>query len=71
MTLLSLLCGRTVEHNLRVYKKITKPKAQCNLLCLILAHKKLKRVEHSTVVQTKSDSDVIFCLQLLSTTLTC
>ena len=27
--------------------------------------------DNSTVVPTKSDSDVIFCLQLLSKTLTC
>ena len=26
---------------------------------------------HTTVVPTKSDSDVVFCLQLLSKTLTC
>ena len=28
-------------------------------------------VVHSTVMPTKSDSDVIFCLQFLSKTLTC
>ena len=34
--------------------------------------KKVKVVEWScTVVPTKSDSDVIFCLQMLSKTLTC
>ena len=34
-------------------------------------HKKEVVVAKCTVVPTKSDSDVIFCLQLLSKTLTC
>ena len=36
---------------------------------VILISKSLRLI-HTTVVPTKSDSDVIFCLQLLSETLT-
>ena len=43
-----------------------------SILCMVLYQSQIRRhMINYTVVPTKSDSDAIFCLQLLSTTLTC